>query len=330
MSVTPALLEEAIRQAPDARLLVLTCPEYQGQMHDLPALVRTAHAAGLQVLVDAAHGAHLGLSPLFPEGAVSSGADIVVHSLHKTMPSLTQTGLAHAASESVASLLGEQLAVFQTSSPSYLRMASIDGCLRLVEEQGTALFSAWRDRLRRFHEKARGLRRLRILGAAPVPGLYGWDPGKILISTAWAGISGYQLLEKLRDGCGIELEMAGPHDALAMSGMGDGAEALDVLAEALLQVDEGLDASAPPDFPPLPDAERVFLPQDALGRPWQAVPLSRAEGRVAAEYALAYPPGAPLLMPGEKVSGAAAVLLSRSRGILTTRSRERGTLAVLR
>lgn len=329
-SMDPQLLQDAVRRAPDARLLVITCPEYQGQIHDLAALVAIAHEAKIKVLIDAAHGAHLGFSPLFPQGAVSSGADVVVHSLHKTLPSLTQTALAHANSEDTAARLEEQLRIFQTSSPSYLLMASIDGCLRLIDERGPALFSAWRDGLDAFHERIQGLQHLRVLGLGSVKGLYALDPSKILISAAGTSVSGYDLMDKLRDGYEIELEMAGPYDALAMSGMGDGREDLERLAEALLGVDKGLSAATCPDLAPLPAPERALPAHQALSRSWHLVPYAEAKGQVAAEYALIYPPGAPILVPGEKITGELAALIDQSKGLITSRGKRPGMLAVLK
>ena len=135
--VNPESLAQGLARFPDAKLVILTSPTYEGLLSDLPALVKLAHDAGVPVLVDEAHGAHLGLYGAFPAGAVAAGADLVIQSLHKTLPSLTQTAILHCAGPLAdPSAVDRQLAVFETSSPSYLLMASLDGCVGWLTEQG--------------------------------------------------------------------------------------------------------------------------------------------------------------------------------------------------
>lgn len=322
LSLRPESLEKALSDHPDTRLLVLTCPSYEGVLSDLEALVAIAHARGVRVLVDAAHGAHLGLSALFPKGAVRSGADIVIHSLHKTLPSLTQTALAHAADAETAGRLSEQLDVFQTSSPSYLLMASIDGCLRLMEERGEELFQAWQARLDAFRALAGNLSRFRVFGLEHLPqGVFELDPSKILIGCAGSGISGARLSETLRLCYGIDLEMAGPLSALAMTGMGDADEALPRLYRALSEIEKDLPGGKAEAALPLPEAEALLAPGEALTVPYELIPEDAAAGRICAEFITVYPPGAPLLVPGERISGEALAAL---RGAQLTRSRSKG------
>ncbi|NLD33503.1 MAG: aminotransferase class I/II-fold pyridoxal phosphate-dependent enzyme [Clostridiales bacterium] len=320
-SVAPALLHEALAAHPDARLLVLTCPGYEGILSDLPALVRMAHQAGLRVLVDAAHGAHLGLAEGFPAGAVAAGADIVVHSLHKTLPAHTQTGLAHALTPEIGAALAEQLDLFQTSSPSYLLMASIDGCLRLLAEEGEKLFAHWRQALDAFAQEAASLRRLRILRGQAAPDLiWGMDPGKIHISCAGTDITGHALMDTLRRQHGIELEAAGPDSALAMTGMGDSADTLLRLARALAAIDARLADAPPRGELPLARPQAVCPPGEALAAPFDLVPMAQAEGLVCAEYAVLYPPGAPLAVPGERLTGQVLAQIDGAT-LLKTRSK---------
>lgn len=319
-SLEPEALQAALTAHPEAKLLVLTSPNYAGVMQDLSALCAMAKSAGLRVLVDAAHGAHLGLSPHFPQGAVGSGADIVVHSLHKTLPSLTQTALAHATSAEAASRLEEELRVFQSSSPSYLLLASIDGCLRLIDQRGEALFAGWRQAIDRFYQAVNPLRHLKLLGkGASVPDVHDLDPSKLLISSAWSDLSGWELMERLRLEHGIELEMASESAALAMTGMGDDEATLMRLAEALLDIDSRLTSGSRPAPLGLPQPEIALLPHEARALPWRACPWEEALGQVAAEYVWVYPPGIPLLAPGERMSAEliealwAAPRLSQSR-----------------
>lgn len=310
--VAPAALADALVRCPDAKLLILTSPTYEGVLSDLPALVRLAHQAGVPVLVDEAHGAHLGLFGAFPAGAVAAGADLVVQSLHKTLPSLTQTALLHQAGPLAdPAAVQAQLRVFQTSSPSYLLMASLDGCVRWLEEAGPRALPAWRERLARFRAAVGPLHSLRLLGDEP--GLpFARDPGKIVIGAG--PLTGRQLKDRLREEFSLELEMAGADWALAMTGAGDTDETLAALADALHRLDDRLPpapAAAPLPAWPLPEAP--LAPWRAGGLPAGPVPFDRAAGHVSAEYVWAYPPGVPVLVPGERVSAAFLALAARQQ-----------------
>lgn len=331
-SVRVDQLSLCLSEHPDARLLVLSCPSYEGILSDLHALVSLAHGKGLKVLVDAAHGAHLGLDSRFPDGAVSSGADIVIHSLHKTLPSLTQTAMAHAGNEGAASLLQEQLDVFQTSSPSYLLMASIDGCVRLLKEKREELFERWKERLTAFADQAQSLKHFDILGMDSLPDtVFGHDPGKLLIGCERSGISGYRLLGILRESFGIDLEMAGDRIALAMTGMGDERNALSRLANALEDIEKRLEPKQILPLASLPRAEAVMIPAQALEAPFELLPTDAASGRVCAEYVTAYPPGIPLLTPGEVIAPDMIRAVTSAGNLIKSRSKGKtGHIAVLK
>lgn len=317
-SVQPAQVAAALDNWPDAKLVILTSPTYEGVVSDIAAIARLCHRRGIPLLVDEAHGAHLGFDSAFPAGAVSCGADIVVQSLHKTLPSPTQTALLHLCSDLVpADRLERQLAVFQTSSPSYLLMGGIDFCLRMVEQEGPALFAAYAKRLAAFDETIRSLARLRVLchGAdspANHPAFFAFDPGKLVISTRYAGRTGGWLKDRLREEYGIELEMAMGDYALAMTSICDEDRDLDRLARALLAVDQELEAApCPPAEPPLPLPEVALAPAAARQQETELCSLARAEGRLAGEMVWAYPPGVPLLVPGEKIGAAQLATLAR-------------------
>lgn len=310
---------QALEEHPEAKGLFLTSPTYDGVLSDVGGLCELCHRKGIPVLVDEAHGAHLGFGP-FPGGAVAAGADLVVQSLHKTLPSLTQTALLHVQGglvdgENVARSLG----MFQTSSPSYPLMASMDGCLRLVRDE-PGMFERWFGLLDGFDRGAAGLRRLKVLchGTDALEGhpeFWGFDPSKLVICCRGGGVTGPRLMERLRREYGVELEMAAPAYATAMTGAGESEESLGVLLRALLEVDSGLaEGTAEAGFwtPAVP--ERVLEPAGALERSWETLPAGEAVGRVAAQYLWAYPPGIPLLVPGERVPDGFPELLERYMG----------------
>lgn len=299
-SVTPAQAQAMLDSYPQAKLLLLTSPTYEGVISDIAGIARVCHQRGVILLVDEAHGAHLGLGGGFPGGAVQGGADLVVQSLHKTLPSLTQTAILHRSGSRVSPQhLRHALAVFQSSSPSYLLLASMDSCVALLEDRPD-LLSAWRAHLRAFDQETRSLSHLQLLFRDHLPAqVYAYDPGKLLLR---AGRPGWELASLLREKAHIELEMSDHRYALAMTGLGDTAATLHYLAQAL----QALDPSLPPcrEFPPeapLTLPEPVLLPGEALQAPIEFVPQQAAIGRVSAEYVWAYPPGIPLLIPGERI-----------------------------
>lgn len=310
-SVTPELVAAALAEHPEARLVVYPSPTYDGVLSDTAGICAVAHEHGAAVLVDEAHGAHLGLAPEFPGNAMQAGADLAAASLHKLLPSLTQTAILHVGSHGPQlSEVERQAGIFQSSSPSYLLMASMDGCVRLLEERGAPLFAAWAARLRDFDERTRGLRHLRLLGHGAEAGRYGdgvWglDPSKILISTRASALTGVELKELLRRDHKIELEMAMDHYAVAMTGLGTGDDMPQRLADALLALDA--------QYGPAPGGERPIhtvgqlpprrcsIEEAAMGRSGMGA-LADARGRISAEYLWAYPPGIPLVTPGEEIT----------------------------
>ena len=308
-SIPPDAVRAALRANPDARLVVVPSPTYAGVESDIRGIAAAAHGAGVPLLVDAAHGAHLGFSPAFGEGAVRAGADLVVMSLHKTLPALTQCALLHLGGGLVAAeALRSAVNTFQTSSPSYVLLASIDACLRLLEKDGPALFAAYEERLAAFGEKMKALRRLCVLCAgndAPEnhPSFFRFDPGKLLLLTRGAAdLAGPALARTLREGYRIETEMAAPDYVVAMTSICDPDENFDRLAAALLEIDAGFRPAGYAAPPPPPSVPRMaFAPWEVSGASGDTVPPPEAAGRVSLEYVWAYPPGVPLLVPGEVV-----------------------------
>lgn len=307
-SLTPAQVAAALEEHPDVKLIIYPSPTYDGVLSDTAGICQAAHEKGVPVLVDEAHGAHLGLHPAFPAGAMAQGADLAVASLHKMLPSLTQTALLHASGRLVAiPEVARQTGIFQSSSPSYLLLASIDGCVRLIREEGEALFAAWARRLEEFDRLTAGLKHLRLLGhgkeaGETYPGLFTLDPAKILISTRNSALNGVELKQRLYEDHQIELEMALDHYAVAMTGLGTDDEMPRRLAQALLELDERF---GPAGEDPTPPAAPHVLPprrlsiEAAAQAPGGLSFLYDAMGKTSGEYIWAYPPGIPLVTPGE-------------------------------
>jgi arginine/lysine/ornithine decarboxylase len=316
-------VEIAVRGNPGTPV-ILTSPTYEGVISNISEIAVICHLYGSPLIVDEAHGSHLDLSGAFTGGAVRAGADVVIQSLHKTLTGLTQTGLLHVSGglvspESVAA----QLAVFESSSPSYLLMASIDGTAELIRQHGNELFRAWEKRLDDFDRRIKELMTLRIPGhgeyfdcqySCRMPGfarqgisgekVYDYDRSKIIISCEGTDTTGVALMERLRNEYEIECEMAAGGYVVAMTGLGDTDEALDSLADAIIELDGQTCRTAPrvpyspPGIPP-----RSLSIKTARQKKTESLFLRDAKGRIAAEYVWAYPPGIPLVVPGEELTG---------------------------
>ena len=340
-SVTPAQVEAALAEHPGARLVIYPSPTYDGVLSDTAGICAAAHARGVPVLVDEAHGAHLGLSPSFPSGAAAQGADLVAASLHKMLPSLTQTAILHINGGLVDRReVRRQTGVFQSSSPSYLLMASMDGCVRLLEDRGEELFAAWRRRLEEFDRAVSGLAHLRLLGhgaeaGRSYPGIFDLDPAKVVISTRDSALTGAELMTRLREDFRIELEMALDGYAVAMTGLGTDDTMPRRLAEALLALDRtyGPALSPKPPLPALGLPPRRMSLEEAARAEGVDLPLSQAVGRVSCGYVWAYPPGIPLVIPGEEITAGLAETLERLHRVgvklVGTRGRPPFTAVVL-
>ena len=241
-SVSPAAIEKALDGDPAIKLVVVTSPTYEGVISDIRSISEVARSHGVPLIVDSAHGAHLGFSKEFPYSAVQEGADVVVMSLHKTLPALTQCSLLHVCSRFAnTGEISRLLSVLQTSSPSYILMASIDTCLRVLNSDNEKLFSEYARNLECFDSEIKSLKNLTVLchgSDAPHPGFYAFDPGKLVISAKKHTLSGQMLANALRKEYKIELERACENHAIAMTSVCDSPEGFSRLANALLSIDD--------------------------------------------------------------------------------------------
>jgi arginine decarboxylase len=309
--ILPEKIEELLIKYPEIRLVVITSPTYEGVVSDISRIVSIVHGHGALLLVDEAHGAHFGFHESFPKSAVSFGADIVIQSLHKTLPAFTQTGVLHCNRPQLNRRLEQYLDIYQTSSPSYLLMAGIDRCIRLLEDQGDAFFASYYGKLTDFYQSMQKLKRLKLV-TGKLAGRYGicsLDPSKITISVKNTGLTGHQLYEVLQDKYHIVLEMAARDYVLAMTSICDTEDGFERLAGALLAIDIDLDHvcqkealidEAAVDYKELQPV-KVLAPYEAMDKSSETVMLTCSPGRVSDTMICLFPPGSPLLVPGERI-----------------------------
>ena len=309
--------EAALEACPDVRAVFITSPTYDGVCSDVAAIARAAHRRGLPLIVDGAHGAHFGMHPLFPENAVRQGADLVIHSLHKTLPAPTQTALLHVQGDRVdRRRLRRLLAVYQTSSPSYVLMAGIDRCVGLLEREKDRLFGELAGHLDWFRRETGNLELLRLPKSD--------DPSKILISAEGAGLTGLEIQKFLREEAHLELEMAAGSYALALTSVGDDREGFVRLATALGQLEERLKREKREGKSRKWQSGKFagyFKNQTAMSisraeeSPQQQVLLEESLGLISGEYIFRYPPGVPLAVPGERIGSQLLEQILRERDL---------------
>ncbi len=338
-SIAPGDVEEALRRFPDTRAVVITSPTYDGVVSDIGATADIVHARDIPLIVDEAHGAHFGFSDGFPQKAVALGADLCVESLHKTLPAYTQSAALHMMKTGGTSGDGYRfnrervrryLEIFQSSSPSYVLMAGMERCVRMVREdarlyrspdtRADSLFGQFEERLARFYGECVRLRTVSVFPEES-DGIYARDPSKILISAQGAGIGGQELYDLLLERYHLQMEMAAGSYVTALTTIMDTDEGFERLLSALLEIDGGSDGATADDtevmtFPGTLGQKRMEIAQ-AMDSRTAALPLSRAVGRISAELVYLYPPGVPILVPGEVITQEAVDLLAacRSRGM---------------
>ncbi len=298
-------VEKALVENPKIRAVVIVSPTYDGVVSDVKAIAETVHKRGIPLIVDEAHGAHFGFHPYFPENANVQGADIVIHSLHKTLPSLTQTALLHMNGTLVnREAVREYLHMLQSSSPSYIFMASIDSCVNLLKQEREALFEPYVNRLKALRKSLKKLRRLQLVETES------YDRSKIVIAAGAIGISGKELQKRLLLDYHLQMEMAAGNYVLAMTSVGDTEEGFGRLEQALFELDQSLEEKVSEEIKiKLPKTELVYtIAQIRKMKKMQkednvfVLPWEESNGYVSMEYAYLYPPGIPLIAPGELVT----------------------------
>ena len=300
--------------------VLITSPTYEGVVSDIRAIADAAHEYGIPLIVDEAHGAHLEYADQchsFPKSALEYGADIVIQSLHKTLPCFTQTAILHVKGKLVdQDRVSRYLSMFQTSSPSYLFMAGMERCIRYMDGDGRNEMIRYEKRLERFMERMEGLQVLEILDRE-ICGKYrtvvGWDPSKIVVSTMRAEeFHGEELAETLRRKYHLEMEMTAPEYVIAMTSLMDTEEGFERLGTALLEIDgalrrrmeSGRKEKAASETPEgleskLSHPVRRMLICEAMDADTERTAFQDTVGKVSAEFVYLYPPGIPIIAPGE-------------------------------
>ena len=343
--ITVSQIERALDEYSDIKAVVITSPTYDGVISDIHAIAECVHRKRIPLILDEAHGAHFGFHPYFPENGNDMGADIVIHSLHKTLPSLTQTALLHM-NGTIADRdrVRMYLDILQSSSPSYVLMASIDECVRLLEEKREEIFCRYVDMLQ---ETRKQLKSMEHLALWEYPD---YDRSKLLISTAGCiknkkeikKYTGKQLYYDLKEKYLLQFEMCAPDYVIGMTAPGDTVNGMGRLVKALKEIDSELArekdnainyAKCGNDGILPGENEQVYSIEEMnkFHKKMKKRNFEMCAGCVSAEYAYIYPPGIPLIVPGERISESTVeqIMKYQKTGFDIRGTREKGNIEVL-
>ena len=296
---------QAIKDHPDAKAILINNPTYYGICSDLKGLTKMAHAAGMKVLVDEAHGAHLHFTDKLPMSAMDAGADMAAVSMHKSGGSLTQSSILLTGKEINPEYVRQIINLTQSTSASYLLMASLDISRRNLSLRGKESF----EKVIELSEYAR--REINAIG-----GYYAYskeliddvtvcdfDVTKLSVYTQGIGLTGIEVYDLLRDEYDIQIEFGDIGNILAYISIGDRIQDIERLVGALADIKrlysrDGQDLIAGEYIQP----EMVLSPQAAFYSQRRRLPLADAVGEVCGEFVMCYPPGIPILAPGERIT----------------------------
>ena len=319
--ISPVRLELAINKLiADGRkpkAVIITSPTYEGVISDIRTIAGIVHRYGIYLIVDEAQGAHLN----FMEGhetAMEQGADIVIESLHKTMPALTQTSLLHVMNPEIDERVKRYLQIFQTSSPSYIFMQSMEKAVAFGANN-RAGFVDYGRRLEMFAKRCDSLRNIRLF--RPDVNLekikvFDHDEGRLVfvvrpgtVDVSGQKFTGVMLADILADRYGLIVEMASVSYVICISSVVDSSESYDILFRAIEEIDNSLECRVVVEDSDSVDIisgrKSAVVPGKAWDEPSEMVALERSVGRISGAFVYAYPPGIPVLAPGEIVDGQA-------------------------
>lgn len=333
MGARPEDYLEAIRSNPQASAVFITRPSYYGMSQDIDQVVELAHEYQMLVIVDEAHGAHFGLSHLLPKSAVYSGADMVIQSVHKTLPSLTQSSILIYRKRALdTARLASVLSMVETSSPSYVMLMSIEVCYDIYEKSGRVLMQNLMNNIYRFK---RGLKDYKVFTTS--------DPSKIFVNTIEKGINGYDFAKVLRHRYNIQVELSNYSGVLFLATIANTKSDFDKTLVAMKDILDRKLFSVLADFKediseharqerfqsigsiyrsrpisldlPVAIPERGMDLSQAFDADKEDIRIEESLGRISGEFVIPYPPGVAILAPGELVDQDLIDFLVRARDI---------------
>ena len=308
MGIDPADVAAALDAHPEARLVALVSPSYCGVPSDLAAIADIAHARGVPVYADEAWGPHFAFHPDLPPSAMSCGVDGAVASTHKILGAFTQSAVLNLQGPLVdVGRINSALAMVQTTSPMATIYVSIDACRRQMALDGHELLTSAIALAADARRRLQAIPGVGVLDAVQL-GIGSYDLTKLVIDVDGLGITGFEAEAILRDQHHLQVEMSDLMSVVCIISIGDTEESIERLVRAF----EAIAAAGPGTRRPgahlrssgaaIAPGEQAMTPHDAYFAAASAIPLERAVGRVSAELVIPYPPGIPVLVPGDVVT----------------------------
>ncbi|WP_039887142.1 aminotransferase class I/II-fold pyridoxal phosphate-dependent enzyme [Microcoleus vaginatus] len=333
-SITPEATASALEQHPDAKAVMIVYPTYHGVCGDLRAIAQITHQYNIPLLVDEAHGAHFNFHPNLPEPALSAGADLTVQSIHKTLGAMTQASMLHIKGDRIdIQKLNRALQLVQSTSPSYLLLASLDAARQQIALHGKELMAQTLQIAEKARSRISQIPGLSVLEPLNTPGFAALDRTRLTVKVSGLGITGFTADDILHSQLGVTAELPMPQHLTFIISLGNTESDIDNLVKACTLLEgrrkkeEGrrkkqYEILPIPPFPHPPlsphsklktDYEELFplSPREAFFFPAETVPADKAVDRLSAELICPYPPGIPVLMPGEIITPAAVDYLQQ-------------------
>jgi arginine/lysine/ornithine decarboxylase len=317
-TVTPATVLRTLEHDPSIKAIYIVSPTYYGVAADLEAIAAVTHDAGIPLLVDEAWGPHFHFHPALPIDAIAAGADMCINSTHKMLGSLSQTAMLHHKGDRIKlDRLKAVVKLFLSTSPNLVLVASLDVARRQMAMEGGALLSRTIELANDTRRRLNEIPGIYCFGDEQVgkPGVFDLDPTKITITVKSLGYTGYEAEEILRRRYNVQCELADLFNTLALFTIGTTQEAADRLVygvKELSREDRPIDVFSPSgvlerrlqtgtyNLPPIPPIR--MNPREAFLAPTEFVKFKESAGRVCAEVITPYPPGIPVISPGEEIT----------------------------
>jgi len=306
--VTPETVAETLAKHSDAKAVLIINPTYYGVATDIKKITDIVHSYNKPLIVDEAHGPHLGFNEKLPVSAMDAGADMCAQSTHKIIGSLTQSSLLHVRKERINVRRVQQvLNIIQTTSPSYILMASLDCARKQIALKGKKLLDKAIELANYAREEVNKIKGLYCFGQEIIgePGVFAIDPTKITISCRDLGITGYQLDNILAEKYDILVELSDLYNILAVGSFGDTREKIDKFIGALKEISSKYinQKNRQPDFLDIPAIPKASLtPRQAFNSNKISISFKHSAGMISGEFLMVYPPGIPILCPGEVIT----------------------------
>lgn len=319
-SVTPQSVESALQEHPDAKAVMIVYPTYYGVCGDLGAIAHLTHKYNIPLLVDEAHGAHFAFHPQLPNSALALGADLTVQSIHKTLSALTQASMLHIQGNRIdVECLKKSLQLVQSSSPSYLLLASLDAARHQIAMSGEALMS---ETLQLAQMGKTQIRQIPLLSVPLTqnhksPGFIALDETRLTVNVSKLGLTGFAVEEILSEKFGVTPEFSSLQHLTFIISLGNTRTDIEHLVQALSQLVETSPKTAirPRNQYKISSSKISLSPREAFFAERETLPLKQAYGRICAETICPYPPGIPILLPGEIITQQAGEYLQQIQSL---------------